>query len=186
MNKCGARDARLVATRHFERVDPLEVDERGVRDAHLVAPRHVERVDPLEVQERGVRDARLAAAAHVERVDPLEVHEVGVDEGVVATGCSCGDVRLRRVREALPPAAHLPRDARRRVRPRDNRDGRPKLRAHEPDHARLLRVEEAEDACAHAVRAVEHREDRRRVVAVLAVRRERDAAARVAALARTG
>ena len=32
-----ARDARLDAARHFERVDPLEVRKSGVRDARLAA-----------------------------------------------------------------------------------------------------------------------------------------------------
>ena len=54
-----ARDARLSAARHDERVDPLEVCERGVRNARLGALRHVERMDSREVRERGVRDARL-------------------------------------------------------------------------------------------------------------------------------
>ena len=52
----GARDARLQATCHVERVDPLEVVKGGVRDCRLVAAPHVKRVDSLEVGKGGIRD----------------------------------------------------------------------------------------------------------------------------------
>ena len=51
----------------------------------------------------------------------------------------------------------------------------PKLDVHEPNRARLPRVEETEDTLAHAVRAREHRENCRRDVEVGAVRGEGDA-----------
>ncbi len=79
----GVRNARLTATRHVERVDTLEVDERASVMPAWSHP-HMSGVYPLKVNERGVRDACLAAIAHDERVDALKVRKVGVDDLIVA------------------------------------------------------------------------------------------------------
>ena len=99
-----------------------------------------------------------------ERVKPLEMHKVGVDDRGVDLWVVAPldrDIRLRRAREARAPPAHVPTNARLHVRPRENRDGISKLGAHEPQRARLPRIEEAEDALPYTVSAREHREDRR-------------------------
>ncbi len=118
------------------------------------------------------------------------MHKVGVDidrvklKLAVRAEIDGGDVRLRRVREARAPPAHVSLDARPHVRPRDDGDGLSEFRAHEPRRARLPRVEEAEDALPDAVRARKHRENCGPKVAVRAMRREQLAAQGAAALGR--
>ena len=123
----------------------------AIVDADFVHFEGIHTLDMSFCSQAGITDA---AFVH------LKMHKVGVDDRIVLLRRTVrdGDVRLRCARVARAPPTHVPRDARLHVRPRDGRDGIAKFHADEPNRARLARVEEAEDARAHAVRAREHRE----------------------------